>query len=117
VCTRNCQELAANSSAEPNSRRHIELEIRDTGCGMDAETRSRVFEPFFTTKKPGKGTGLGLSTVIGIAERQQGTVEIESAAGLGTRVVVRLLGIGADSQAMKTSGSRFEAENSAIPER
>jgi len=117
VCTRNCQELAANSSAEPNSRRHIELEIRDTGCGMDAETRSRVFEPFFTTKKPGKGTGLGLSTVIGIAQQQQGTVEIESAPGLGTRVVVRLLGIAADSQAMKTSGSRFEAENSAIPER
>ena len=32
---------------------------RDTGHGMDAETRARIFEPFFTTKEKGKGTGLG----------------------------------------------------------
>src|SRR5262249_33791255 len=42
------------------------LVVRDTGVGMDDDTRTRAFEPFFTTKPLGKGTGLGLSTVYGI---------------------------------------------------
>jgi DNA-binding response OmpR family regulator len=67
---------------------HVRLEVRDTGIGMDEETRQRCLEPFFTTKG-NRGTGLGLAMVYGMAQRHGTALEIDSKAGDGT--TMRLL--------------------------
>ncbi len=69
---------------------HIQLEVMDQGKGIPDQARRMVFEPFFTTKQPGEGTGLGLPLAHKIIQEHHGEIEIDSAAGVGTRVVVRL---------------------------
>ena len=67
----------------------VVLEVRDTGCGMDEETRQRCLDPFYTTKVE-SGTGLGLSVTRGIVGRHKGDIEIESQPGEGTAVRISL---------------------------
>ncbi len=59
------------------------FEVEDSGCGMSPETQARIFDPFFTTKLTGRG--LGLAAVLGIVRAHAGAVDLESAAGRGTR--------------------------------
>ncbi|MEN8131678.1 MAG: PAS domain S-box protein [Pseudomonadota bacterium] len=67
------------------------IEVQDNGPGMDEPTRRRVFEPFFTTKPAGVGTGLGLSvSYFIVVEQHQGSINVSSVPGQGTRFVVRL---------------------------
>ncbi len=67
---------------------HVDLEVSDSGIGMDEETRRRCLEPFFTTKGE-RGTGMGLAMVYGMARRHGASIDIDSAAGAGTTIRVR----------------------------
>jgi len=66
------------------------ITIADTGCGMDADTRSRIFDPFFTTKPTGTGTGLGLSVSYGIIKNHGGEIDVISTPGKGTAFTLHL---------------------------
>lgn len=68
--------------------REIEIAVSDTGPGISAEVLPKIFEPLFSTRS--FGTGLGLPTVKQIVEQHGGRIEVASAVGSGTRVVVRL---------------------------
>jgi signal transduction histidine kinase/ActR/RegA family two-component response regulator len=65
------------------SNETVQLEVADSGIGMDEETRRRCLEPFFTTKGE-RGTGLGLPMVYGMVRRHSAELEIDSTLHRGT---------------------------------
>ncbi len=67
----------------------LQLQVRDTGCGIPAENLSKIFEPFFSTKGQ-KGNGLGLAIVWGIVEKHNGRIAVESKVGAGTTFTISL---------------------------
>jgi signal transduction histidine kinase len=87
----------------------VEVEVRDNGVGIAAGDRERIFEPFFTTKPVGHGTGLGLSIVYGAVKSHGGTIAVDSKAGAGTCVIVRL--------PVSQTGDASPASDSALDER
>ncbi|MGH8236240.1 MAG: ATP-binding protein [Steroidobacteraceae bacterium] len=68
-----------------SSSETVQLEVADSGVGMDEETRRRCLEPFFTTKGE-RGTGLGLAMVYGMVRRHSAELEIDSTLHRGTTV-------------------------------
>lgn len=62
------------------------IEVSDNGCGMSAETVSKIFEPYFTTKA--NGTGLGMTMVYKIIKEFSGEIFVESKENNGTKFTV-----------------------------
>jgi len=67
---------------------NVEISFSDTGEGIAKENMEKIFEPLFTTRA--KGIGLGLALCKKYVEAHQGTIEVESEVGKGSKFVVKL---------------------------
>ena len=67
----------------------IRLRVRDTGVGMDQQTKAQMLDPFFSTK-PGKARGLGLTEVFETVSSLRGYIEVKSESGQGTSIEICL---------------------------
>lgn len=79
-------ELIEGAHLQPG--RHVWLEVRDTGSGMEEHVQARMFEPFYSTK--GNNRGLGLPAALATVRQHGGGLRVHSAPGQGTRVRVFL---------------------------
>ena len=66
----------------------LQLQVKDNGEGIPPDKLDQVFVPFFTTRD--HGSGIGLSLCKQIIRSHQGTLQIESSPGHGTRVTITL---------------------------
>jgi signal transduction histidine kinase len=86
---------------------HAELAIEDDGEGIAAEDLPHVFERFYrgdpSRSRNTGGTGLGLAICKAIAARWQGTIDISSSLGIGTKVTVRFPASQASSASVKVA--------------
>ena len=66
------------------------ISFQDNGSGIEPEALEYIFDPFFSTKPVGQGTGLGLSITYNIVKNHHGKIEVHSAPGRGTEIVIIL---------------------------
>lgn len=82
ISTRKVQ-LIPQHNGNISASNYVELQLRDTGCGIPAEFLDKVCQPYFTRNKA-EGTGLGLSIVQKIIEAHNGRFDIQSEVNFGT---------------------------------
>lgn len=71
----------------------VQIEVTDTGAGIEPHNLEHIFDPFYTTKHDSterEGTGLGLTIVHQIVREHQGYIEVTSELGRGTSFFVNL---------------------------
>jgi PAS domain S-box-containing protein len=94
--------------------KYLQIDVKDTGSGMDKKVLDRAFEPFFTTKQATEGTGLGLSVVHGIIMSHGGEIFIESELCKGTKVTVYLPQDDMSDRQVKEESPEEDKENESF---
>ncbi len=105
ITTGNVPREATHGIALSTGPRRVQIEVSDTGLGIDPSILDKVFDPFFTTKDRERGTGLGLAMVKGIVEQAGGRIELTTELGVGTQFRITLP-VTEESSAWKTRSNR-----------
>ncbi|MDG2307900.1 MAG: ATP-binding protein [Candidatus Binatia bacterium] len=82
----------------------VDLEVSDTGLGMDEAARQQLFDPLFTTKVTGRG--LGMAAVIGIIRQHRGAIQVESQLGRRTLVQLYFARIGGERMSAEPTNAQ-----------
>ncbi len=86
--------IAMELELQPNDYAVYQFVIRDTGIGIKEEFLEHIFKPFErennTTVSGIHGTGLGLTIARNIVQIMGGSIEVESAVGVGSTFTVTL---------------------------
>lgn len=81
-------------SISPTNKHLVELTIKDTGMGIDAENLKYIFNPFYqaslSVNKKFQGTGIGLSLVKEMVVLHHGSISVHSQVGKGSEFIVQL---------------------------
>ncbi len=81
-------EITIRSRLEDEGRQ-VAVAVSDKGCGIPEGLIDDLFQPFFSTKGD-QGNGLGLATVLGVMDRHNGRVNVESQVGQGSTFTLTL---------------------------
>lgn len=80
--------VRTRSFSKPSGDRYLQVEIKDTGCGIPKEYLEEIFNPFYTTKATGSGLGLSISNQI--VQDHKGYIDVESQQGKGSSFFINL---------------------------
>ena len=78
-------EISTSVREDEQVNKWVLVSVQDNGPGILPESMAKIFNPFFTSKEASKGTGLGLSVSLGIAQAHNGTIEVDSEPGRGSK--------------------------------
>ena len=106
-------ESPSNGGTTDARPAEVIVTVSDSGTGMSDAVKARAFEPFFTTKPTGEGTGLGLATVFGLVQQNNGSIELRTEYGVGTRFRVRFPASGGAVDEVLAPSSRVERARGA----
>lgn len=77
---------------ETSDENNVYVSVRDTGCGMDEDTKRHIFEKFYQgdTSHATVGNGLGLALAMRVLQLNHFEIQVESEPGKGSRFTMTM---------------------------
>ncbi|MFO1438786.1 MAG: ATP-binding protein [Verrucomicrobiaceae bacterium] len=101
--------IPASGDGRLRAGAHVEITVRDRGCGIDPENLKKLFRETFTTKAD--GNGIGLTTCKRFIDEMGGDVRVSSTVNVGTEFHV-ILRAADEAAAAKPAAP---ADNAPVP--